>query len=91
MRACSSATARRVCSLIAAWRLREASPSAQAPTARAMVNVVSSAVVVKKFEPATASSATSHGIDTRGGRAAATDPIPNSPATGITLSGISSR
>ncbi len=54
----------------------------RAPTARAIANVVSSTVRREEVRGGHRQQPASHGIDTRGGRAAATDPIANSPATG---------
>lgn len=53
---------------MAARRLRAASPSAQAPTARPIVKTVSSTVVVKKLHATRAMSAARPTSDTRGGR-----------------------
>jgi hypothetical protein len=90
MRACSSPSARRDSSSTATRRLRTASPSAHATTARAIVKTLSSTVVVKKFAAESATRAARPISDTRGGRAAASEPIANSPAKGTTIDGNSS-
>ncbi len=91
MYAFSSPAARRASSSMATRRLRAASPRAHAPTARPIVKTVSSAVAVKKLVADRAMSATRPTSETLGGRAAASEPTANRPATGKTTSGASSQ
>lgn len=84
IRACSSPTARRDACSIATRRLRTLSPSAQTTTGNAMAKRASSAGEVRKFSAVRASSAASAGSETRGGRAAASEPMVISAATGKT-------